>query len=280
MAERRRRLGTRLVLTSWPRWWWAAIVVAVTSPLTMYWWNLILQGSITFDWDVYIEAARRAWARSPALYEQSLRYGFRHSPLFAYGVGLVAWLGTLGIRLVTLAAALAMPTWPMRLLALASWPFAMDLQHGALLTIIVCVAAWALRGQRWAGIAFIVLTYLSPRPLMLPVFAYLLWRQPSLRLPALLLFAGHGVGVLLTGYADDWVGALLTSGTDQIGTVLNLSPSRLLGYAWLPIGAFISVLLVYRGFPWLAALAANPYVLPHYLLFLLIGLDRHQRRDD
>ena len=169
-----------------------------------------------------------------------------------------------------------LPTWPMRLLALASWPFAMDLQHGALLTIIVCVAAWALRGFRPAGIAFLLLTMLSPRPLMIPIAAYLLWKQPWLRLPTVLLFAVHAVAVIATGYADDWIRALLVS-TDQVGTLLNLSPSRWLGLWWLPIGAALAAWLTLRGRPWIAALCINPYVLPHYLLFLLIGIDPARR---
>lgn len=140
-----------------PRWLPLAVAVAITAPLTVFWWNLVASGSITFDWDVYVEAGRRAWAGSPDLYEQNAEYGFRHSPFFAYLVSLFAWLGATGIRLITVAAALLLPTWPMRILALASWPFAMDLQHGALLTIIVCVAAWALRGSRVAAVAFVVM---------------------------------------------------------------------------------------------------------------------------
>lgn len=269
------------LVARWPPWWPAACAVAVTSPLALLWWNLIAAGSITFDWDVYVEAGRRVWAGSPDLYEQNAKYGFRHSPLFAYGVGLVSWIGSVGIRAVTVAAALALPTWPMRLLAVASWPFAMDIQHGALLTIIVCVAAWALRGSRVAGVAFIAITLLSPRPLMLPIAAYLLWKEPWLRVPSVALFAVHALAVLATGYADDWIIALASVGIDQMGTPLNLSPSRFLGQSWIPIGAMVAVWLTRRHSPWLAALAINPYVLPHYLLFLLIGLDpRHRRPDD
>ena len=268
----------RSITARWPSWWPYALAVAITSPLAIYWWGLVAAGSITFDWDVYVEAGRRALAGSADLYEQSDRYGFRHSPMFAYLVAALSWLGTLGIRIVTVIAALALPTWPMRLLALASWPFAMDLQHGALLTIIVCVAAWALRGSRPGGTAFVVLTMLSPRPLMLPLAAYLLWKQPWLRLPTAFLFVVHAAAVVATGYADDWVRALLVS-TDQVGTLLNLSPSRFLGLWWLPIGAALATWLTLRGKPWIAALCINPYVLPHYLMMLLIGIDPAHRGD-
>lgn len=259
-----------------PAWWPAAVAVAATSPLALYWWNLVAAGSVAFDWRIFVEAGHRAWAGSPDLYEQGAVYGYRHSPVFAYAMPLVAWIGTLGIRLVTLAAAVAMPTWPMRVLAIASWPFAMDLQHGGLLTIVVCTAAWALRGSRMAGIGFIVLTLLSPRPLMLPVAIYLLWKQPWLRWPSVGLFAAHAAAVLATGYADEWIAVLLTVGTDQVNTPLNLSPSHFVGNWWLPVGAALATWLTFRGHPGIAALAVNPYVLPHYLLLVLLQLDRRR----
>lgn len=265
-----RRIANRTLAL--PSWLPLALGVAVTAPLAVYWWSLVAAGSITFDWDVYVEAGRRAWAGSPDLYEQNAEYGFRHSPFFAYLVSLFAWLGTTGIRLVTVGAALAMPTWPMRILALASWPFAMDLQHGALLTIIVCVAAWALRGSKVGGVIFVIIALLSPRPLMIPILAYLLWKQPGLRLPAVGLTAVHGLAVLATGYADDWIRVLLTVGTDQIATLLNLSPSRFLGAWWLIAGVPAGIWLTLRGHPGVAALAVSPYVLPHYLLLLLLEL--------
>ena len=247
-----------------------AIGVAITSPLALYWWNLIAAGSITFDWDVYVEAGRRAWAGSQDLYDPAL--GFKHSPFFAYLVGALAWIGSLGIRLVTLAAAVAISTWPMRLLAIVSWPFAMDLQHGALLTIIVCVAAWALRGSRAAGIAFVVLAVLSPRVLMVPIIVYLLWKRPGLRVPAVVIVVIHSVAVLATGYADEWISSLLASGTEQVGTLLNLSPSRFIGGWWLVAGVPLAIWLTVVGRPGFAALTISPYVLPHYLLLLLLEL--------
>ena len=269
MTARATRL--RELAAGWPSWWPVAVAVAVTSPLTLYWWNLIAAGSITFDWDVYVEAGRRVRAGSPDLYDQTA-LGFKHSPIFAYIVSGLAWIGTLGIRLATVGAALAMPTWPMRLLTLTSWPFAMDLQHGALFTIIVFVAAWALRGSRVAGIAFVAIAMLSPRPLMVPIVAYLLWRQPELRIPSAVLFVAHSLAVLATGYAADWASVLFTVGTEQVNTMLNLSPSRFLGGWWIPIGLGLGAWLTYRGRAGLAALAVSPYVLPHYLLLGLLEL--------
>jgi len=281
LASRPRFVRARAVrlIQSLPPWWWAALFVAVSSPLTVYWWNLIAADSVAFDWRIFVEAGERFWAGSPRLYEVNDLYSFRHSPLFAMAMPTIAWIGTIGIRLVTLAAALALPTWPMRLLALASWPFAMDLQHGAMLTVIVLFGAWALRGHRWAVIGFLLLAVLSPRPLMIPVAAYLIWRQPWARWPALAIVAVQAIGVLLTGYADDWIGMLSAVGTDGVEKMFNLSPSRFIGRWWLLIGPPLAAWLTLRGRVGFAALAISPYLLPHYLLLGLLELrDRSHRR--
>jgi len=268
-----------ITLARLPSWWPLAAAVALTFPLTVYWWGLVAAGSVAFDWRIFVQAGERFWAGSPDLYEVNALYSFRHSPMMAMAMPAVAVIGEMGIRLVTVASALALPTWPMRLLAVASWPFAMDAQHGALLTVILLAAAWALKGSRVAAIAFIVLGVLSPRPLMLPIAAYLLWTQPGLRVPSVVIFIASGIGVLATGYANDWVTMLLSSGTDGIAGPFNLSPSRLIGRPWLPIGFALAVVLTWRGRVGWAALAISPYVLPHYLLLLLLEIaPRAERR--
>ena len=262
----------RLSAPRWPVWWPLALGAAVTIPLTLYWWSLVAAGSVAFDWRIFVQAGERFRAHSPDLYEVSGLYSFRHSPVMALVMPAVAWIGVIGIRLVTLASALAMPTWPMRLLTIASWPFAMDAQHGALITPIVLAAAWALKGSRTASVAFIILTLLSPRPLMLPIAAYLLWQQPWLRIPSVALFVAHAAAVLATGYAGDWLAMLSSQGTDPIAGPYNLSPTRFLGALWLPIGVALAVFLTWRGRVGWAGLAISPYVLPHYLLLLLLEI--------
>lgn len=262
---------------SLPPWWWAAVFVIATSPLAAFWWGLIASGSVAFDWRIFVEAGERFWAGSPRLYEVNDLYSFRHSPLFAMAMPAISWIGTIGIRVVTVAAALALPTWPMRVLALASWPFVMDLQHGAMLTFVVLLGAWALRGHRWAVMGFVLLSVLSPRPLMLPVAAYLVWRQPWARLPALAIVVAHAVGVGLTGYADDWIAMLSAVGTDGVEKAFNLSPSRFIGRWWLLIGVPLAAWLTLRGRVGFAALAISPYLLPHYLLVALLELDARRR---
>ena len=259
------RLMNRLLPTfaAWPRWWPILVAVAVTSPLTAYWWSLVAAGSVAFDWRIFVEAGERFHAGSPDLYQVSELYSFRHSPVLAMAMPGIAWIGVTGIRMLTLACALALPSWPMRVLAVASWPFAMDVQHGALITLIVLTAAWALKGSRVASLGFVVLALLSPRPLMIPIAGYLLWQQPWLRVPSVVLLVAHSLAVLATGYGDDWVALLLSASTDMLQSPFNLSPSRFVGLAWLLVGIPLAAVLTWRGRPGLAALAISPYVLPH-----------------
>ena len=48
----------RVTVRSWPAWWPAAVAVALTSPLALYWWNLIAAGSVAFDWRIFVQAGR------------------------------------------------------------------------------------------------------------------------------------------------------------------------------------------------------------------------------
>lgn len=262
----------RPALVAWPAWWPLLVAVALMAPLTVYWWGLVAQGSVAFDWRQFVVAGERFWARSPDLYAVTDLYSYRHSPVLAAMMPVIGLIGVTGIRIVTFACALALPTWPMRLLAIGSWPLAMDLQHGAFISVIVLAAAWALKGSRVGGIAFIVLALFSPRPLMVPIVVYLLWQQPWLRVPSAALFVVHGVAVLATGYADGWIGTILAATPDGLDSPFNLSPSRFIGTAWAPIGTVLAAFLTWRGHPGIAALAINPYVLPHYLLFVLLEL--------
>lgn len=76
---------------------------------------------------------------------------------------------------------------------------------------------------------------LVPRPVYAPLAAHLLVAQPSLRWPTLGIFIVLAVGVLASGYADNWLMAVL--GHSQ--AAFDVGPSALLGPAWLlltPVG--------------------------------------------
>lgn len=231
--------------------------------------SIILAGYPGADLVDYQMAAKRVW--EGGLYATDGVYNFRYSPVAAYLFALLAVTTPLVWRTLHVAAAMAMPTWPMRLLLLASWPFAFDLQLGNVMTFVLLAAAWALRGNRFGALLFIVLSLLFPRPLMLPIAAWLLWRQPWLRSPAVALFAVHAGLVIASGWGGAWVGRLLSS-TDEIGSAFNIGPTAVVGLWWLLLGIPLGAWLLWRGRVGLAGLAMSPYLLPYYLMVALLDL--------
>ena len=237
--------------------------------------TIIASGAPAVDWGQYVEASRRV--DGGELYAVTDTYGYHYSPMLAYLFGPLSLIGTLGWRLLHVAAALAMPTWPMRLLALASWPFWYDVEAGNILTFTVLAAAWALRGSRVGTGAYLILVVLIPRPLMIPVAAWLLWQRPEWRLPFAGAFAAHAVAVFATGWGSAWVGSMLAAGGD-VAIQSNVGPSRFIGtLPWVVIGLPLAAWLTWKGRPGFASLAASPYWLPYYLLMLLLELPNRPR---
>jgi hypothetical protein len=100
-----------------------------------------------------VEAGRRV--HDGSLYQATNDYAFRASPILALLFSWLAVFGPTAWRLLHLAAATAMPTWPLRLAVLAAWPFWFDLQHGNLLPSSCslprrrCVAIGSRRTRTW-----------------------------------------------------------------------------------------------------------------------------------
>jgi hypothetical protein len=250
---------------------WTALIVANVWFLSWTLAEMVLTDSAA-DWGVFQYATQHAG--SPALYGDMGPATFPWNPLMAWLLIPVTSLGLLGWRLLHVAAALAMPTWRMRLLLLASWPFWFDLSLGNVLTFALLAAAWALRGNRIAGMAFLALTLLIPRPLMLPVAAWLLWRQPGLRWPFVAMAAGVGALTLTTGLTDEWLRELLTHGARMNEWLFNVGPSRFVGTWWLLAGIPLGAWLTWKGRVGLAALAVSPYLLPYYLMLPVLEVER------
>jgi hypothetical protein len=259
-------LGSRLVLLGL-----IGIVGAVNVYLVARSAGLILQGAPAVDWAQYVEAGRRVFSGGD-LYAVTDTYAYHYSPVLAWAFAPLAAIGTVGWRLLHFVAVLALPGWPMRMLGLLSWPFWYDVEAGNLLAFVVLAAAWAARGSRVGSAAFLALVLLVPRPLMLPVAAWVLWKQPEWRIPFVAAFAVHAVVVVATGWADDWTVALLAAGGD-VTNPSNVGPSRVLGTVpWVLIGVPLAGWLTVRGRLGLASLMASPYWLPYYLLVLLLEL--------
>jgi hypothetical protein len=237
-------------------------------------WTM-LRGGSGADWTIFGEAGRRA-LHGGALYASEDNYAFRYSPLLAYFFAAISPIGALAWRLLHVATvgALAFADRRLALITVIAWPFWFDVEAGNLTTFVFVIAAFALSGRRWAIGAYLLATLLIPRPLMLPVAAWLLWQRPEWRLPFIAMFAAHAVAILVTGWGPHWIAALADSST-EMGSALNFGPSRIIGWVWVPIGLFLATVLTIRGRLGLAALAASPYWLPYYFLFPLLEL-RHQ----
>jgi hypothetical protein len=248
-------------------------VVVLNALLIANQLSIILAGYPGADLVDYQQAADRFW--TGGLYDTGGAYNFRYSPVAAFVFGALRGLDPLVWRMLHVAAALALPTWPMRILLIASWPFAFDLQLGNIMTFMLLAAAWALRGNRAAGLVFLAMALLAPRPLIVPIAAWLLWRQPGLRWPFVGMFAVHAVLVVLSGWGDEWLARLLTS-TDEVGSAFNVGPTALIGLWWLVLGIPLGVWLFRRGKVGLAGLAISPYVLPYYLMTALLDLPGRQ----
>jgi hypothetical protein len=238
----------------------------------------ILAGHPAVDWEQYGEAGRRVTSGGD-LYESTATYGFYYSPALAVAFSLLTSIGTIGWRLLHVVAAMALPTWPLRLVTLASWPFWYDTETGNFIVFVLLAAAWALRGSRVATGTYLVLLILVPRPLMIPVAAWLLWQRPEWRLPFGFLLVVHVVAVFVTGWAGPWLVALMAAGGD-VAIPSNVGPSRFIGAVpWLIVGLPLAAWLTWRGRLGVASLAASPYWLPYYLLMPILELVQPLRRE-
>ena len=219
------------------------------------------------DWRMLSLAGQRAG--TDALYDPAIL--FRYSPLYAWLLVPLMTIGPLWWAALHVPAALAFGNWRVSAIVLISWPFWFDALSGNVLIFVVLIAWWALRGNRIAGVVYIALCLLMPRPLMAPLAVWLLWKRSEMRLPALAVTAVWTVGTLATGLTDEWLRALPTAGA-MFDHFWNVGPSRWLGVAWVSVGFTLAAWLTWKGRLGLASLAATPYVLPYYLLFGILEL--------
>jgi hypothetical protein len=254
------------------------VVVVGNALLVANQFSIMLAGYPGADLVVYQEAARRIWEGGLYVNDPSW-YVFRYSPIAAFLFVPLGFITPWMWRGLHIAGALALPTWPMRLLLLASWPFAFDLQLGNVMTFVLVAAAWGMRGNRVGALVFLACCLLFPRPFMLPVAAWLLWRQPWLRWPFAAIFVVHAALVLATGLAGAWLTQLFAS-TEMVGSIFNVGPTAVVGLSWLLLGIPLGAWLFLRGRVGLAGLAISPYLLPYYLMMVLLDLPSRRPRGD
>lgn len=204
--------------------------------------------------------------------------GFLWSPVAGWlWVAVVVPLGLPAWQVLHLGALALIRDWRVVGLALLSWAFWHDVANGNVMTFVLVSAWWALRGSSLGMVAFIILGVLIPRPLMLPVLLWLLWRRPAARW----WFGGVAIIVvalsMANGLFDDWLARLLQPGTLQFSSQWNIGPSRVLGAVWIPIGVALAFILARRGWLGLASLAISPHIWPYYLNMALLDGPRALR---
>jgi hypothetical protein len=227
----------------------------------------VFTGYYAFDWEIFTHAAERL--QDGTLYEVDEFFAFRWSPVAAWVLGFVTLMPLWLWQVLHVAVLPLLRSWWLVAACLITFPLWFDIQTGNVMIFIAVTGFWAIRGNRPAMALFLVLTLLVPRPLMVPLAAWILWTRPRTRLPFALLFAGHAVVVLASGYGMDWLAALFRVGP-ELTSDFNYGPSRYIGLWWVPIGVALAVWLTFRGRLGLASLAVSPYWLPYYFLMLLL----------
>jgi hypothetical protein len=223
-----------------------------------------------YDWLIYREAGERAI--SGGLYDWEGIYAWSYSPPLAYVFTLLAPIGFAGWSILHAVALLALRDKRIIAITAVSWPFWVDLYNGNTMTFVFVAAVAATRGSTIGSGAYLSLALLMPRPLMLPLLAWILWKQPPWRLYFPAMVGVFAVVVLLTGQLGPWIQTLTGVGEAVAASSRDLGPGALIGWWWLPMGAVLAVVLTYFGRVGLASVAASPYWLPHYLLMTLLEL--------
>jgi len=228
---------------------------------------------VGYDWAIYIEAARRV-LEGGDLYRWSGSYAWSYSPILAWFFAAVAPIGFLGWSALHIAAlGFIRPRWVAAVVFL-SWPFWVDLYNGNTMTFVAIAGLSALE-RRTTGIgAYLLMCLLMPRPVMLPLMIWILWREPAWRARFAVLALASASLALATGQGLAWIGALAGVADAVAESSRDFGPGILFGPWWTAAGALLSVVFMLRGRIGLASLAASPYWLPQYLLMLVLELVR------
>lgn len=219
------------------------------------------------DWSLWA-AIPEALARGD-LYHPDHNLPFVWSPIGAWllvpivALGYWAWVG---LHVVVVAL---LRDGRLIALTLLSWPFWQDTAEGNVMTFVVVTGVLAMRGNRSAGIVYLALFLIAPRPVQGPLAAWLMWRDSRLRWPLVVLVVLSAGLVVWSGYLVDWVAAITGYGAGDAITVHTIGPPRWFGLWWLVAGIPLGAWFFIRGRIGLSGLSISPYWLPIYLLTLL-----------
>jgi hypothetical protein len=235
------------------------------------------------DWRLLTEAGWRITQGLDPYAHGVGDYNYKWSPLAAYVIAVIAPLGHQLTAVLVLVAMFAVDR-RIGLVWLFAWPLWVDLWSGLSFAFIPLTAVAAVKGSQTASLAWVALSVLIPRPMMLPVLGWLLVTRPALRLPALLVAAACLGGSFATGWGGEWMARLteVVAGGDSFAL---LAPGQWLGVAWWPVAIAASAGLAWQGRLGLASLVMSPYILIGYLQMLVLELaplrrDRHVHAED
>lgn len=226
---------------------------------------LIVSQPVPPDWGQHrIAAERIASGASPYFVEDW--YRFRWSPVGAWMMVPLTALGPWAWAAAQFASLLTLPRW-LGFVTLLAFPFWADVQAGNILVFTFVAVFHALRGNAWAGAAFVAMALLVPRPLVLPLLVWLAWQRPSWRTPIFVAAAASLGAAVVTGYHLEWLSMLLATGNEETHRLgAQLLP------AWPLTGIAIAGLITVLGYPAAAGFALQPYWLPYYGLLLLLEI--------
>jgi len=255
------RLFVRMLLSG------ALAANAVLVGITVYGFFV---SEVGHDWAIYVEAGHRAGTQS--LYRWDQTYAWSYSPIMAYVFGVLTPIGYAGWTILHVVALAALRNPWLAFVSLISWPFWVDIYNGNTMVFVFVAAAMALRGSTTGTLAYMILSLMMPRPLMLPLLAWIVWRRPEWRARSVVVLLLYGGLLLLSGQGIAWLHALTSVGDAVAVSARDIGPSLLLGTWWLVFGGLLAIVLTAYGRVGLASIAVSPYWLPQYLMMVLLEM--------
>lgn len=252
-------------------WWrgWRLIVIAVLAVVAAYsvlhsahLIGLFLSQPVPPDWEQHRIAAERIASGSSPYFEEPW-YRFRWSPVAAWLMVPITALGPWVWTAAQFGVLLLLPR-ALAIITLFAFPFWADVQAGNIMVFLFVAAYHAVRGSRTAALSLVALVVLVPRPLLLPLLAYVGAAHAGLRIPFSVLALVALMLAVLTGHHVEWIVALFSTLGEE---------SHRFGAQWLPLWPFaglaMAAALVRLRLPGTAGLAIAPYWLPYYGLLPL-----------